>query len=309
MIKKIFNHFSWLLVLLNVFGSKVNGQCYQSTYGRGVGKVLSTCNSDEEKNGLLCYPKCRKDYFGNGPICYEQCRNGYSNTGKTCFRGIDTYTKRNMFSDCNSGYTDLGFTCWRAPDSYWSDSYGRGVGSPLRCESGLEQSGALCYVRCKDGYDPFGPLCWLGKCQGAFNYSCKLHTICANILLLGPIVGVPLAALCESKGLMCTRDFDQCKDINIDILVASASTVIGIATVVATAGFKTFYLKKKANKNIKIKFMFFFNFINLGADPGAWLATLSGMTDLTSNLLNDGKKIIFLIFKRFLAAHFGLKKY
>ena len=100
MIKKLFNHLSWLLVLLNVFGSKVNGQCYQSTYGRGVGKVLSTCNSDEEKNGLLCYPKCRKDYFGNGPICYEQCRNGYSNTGTTCFRGIDTYTK-SLFSNCN----------------------------------------------------------------------------------------------------------------------------------------------------------------------------------------------------------------
>jgi hypothetical protein len=45
--------------------------CWLKTYGRGVGKPLSTCSSSQEKNGLLCYPKCNTGYVGNGPVCWQ----------------------------------------------------------------------------------------------------------------------------------------------------------------------------------------------------------------------------------------------
>ena len=35
----------------------------------GIGSFK--CGIDEEKNGLLCYPKCEENYVGVGPVCWE----------------------------------------------------------------------------------------------------------------------------------------------------------------------------------------------------------------------------------------------
>lgn len=43
--------------------------------------------------------------------------------------------------------------------NYAKHSYGRGVGKPLRCASGQEQYGALCYPKCRPGYYGLGPVC------------------------------------------------------------------------------------------------------------------------------------------------------
>jgi hypothetical protein len=41
-------------------------------YDRGVGVIPSSCKSGEEKDGLLCYPKCREGWNGVGPMCWPQ---------------------------------------------------------------------------------------------------------------------------------------------------------------------------------------------------------------------------------------------
>ena len=51
-------------------GEDVLSGCWKQAYGRGVGKVISTCPSDKEKDGALCYPYCRDGYYGVGPVCW-----------------------------------------------------------------------------------------------------------------------------------------------------------------------------------------------------------------------------------------------
>ncbi len=41
----------------------------KTTYSRGAGVPLHTCGAGEEKDGLLCYPKCQDGFHGVGPMC------------------------------------------------------------------------------------------------------------------------------------------------------------------------------------------------------------------------------------------------
>ncbi len=36
--------------------------CTKDTYGRGAGTIPDSCPSGQEKQGLLCYPKCPTDW-------------------------------------------------------------------------------------------------------------------------------------------------------------------------------------------------------------------------------------------------------
>uniref|UniRef100_A0A914PLM5 Secreted protein n=1 Tax=Panagrolaimus davidi TaxID=227884 RepID=A0A914PLM5_9BILA len=58
--------------------------CWRTTYGRGVGKPISWCPADEDKNGALCYPKCKDGYLGVGPICWQKCPEGFKDIGVGC---------------------------------------------------------------------------------------------------------------------------------------------------------------------------------------------------------------------------------
>ena len=42
--------------------------CWKKSYGNGVGKPMTICNDNEDKSGLLCYPKCQGGYVGVGPV-------------------------------------------------------------------------------------------------------------------------------------------------------------------------------------------------------------------------------------------------
>ena len=44
--------------------------CWVEAYGRGVGKPITSCPADKEKDGALCYPLCRDGYNGVGPVCW-----------------------------------------------------------------------------------------------------------------------------------------------------------------------------------------------------------------------------------------------
>ncbi|CDW91799.1 UNKNOWN [Stylonychia lemnae] len=166
--------------------------CWKHAHGRGAGKVITDCHNDEDKNGALCYPKCRDGYHGVGPVCWGQCTNGYKDTGVDCLKpksygrgagypiwdhkkcnhhhsqgceksGALWYPKCNngfhnvaccvCSPDCPSGFRDIGVSCQKP-------TYGRSAGKPLHCSPGLEMSGTLCYPPCKAGYHGNGPLCW-----------------------------------------------------------------------------------------------------------------------------------------------------
>ena len=60
--------------------------CYVNSKGRGWPKPISECAEDQEKNGLLCYPKCKKGFSGFVTRCYEKCPEGYPDH-KTGFCG------------------------------------------------------------------------------------------------------------------------------------------------------------------------------------------------------------------------------
>lgn len=166
--------------------------------GRGAGKPLG-CASNEEKDGALCYPRCKAGYNGVGPVCWEQCPNGYVNDGATCRdkghvfgkksygRGVGKVAKKNCsgscekdaglwYPKCRDGYNGRGPVCWQTcPSGYKNDgatcrrpvkieakkSYGRGAGRALHaCAAGWEKDGGLCYPACPTGYAGVGPVCW-----------------------------------------------------------------------------------------------------------------------------------------------------
>ncbi|MFK0571634.1 lipase family protein [Endozoicomonas sp.] len=114
----------------------------KKSYGRGAGKPLG-CRPNEERNGLLCYKKCKNGYKGRGPVCWQQCPKGYKNHGATCYRNFFHF--------------------------FGKKTYGRGAGRTLtsKCDSGLEKDGLLCYSQCKSGYNGVGPVCW-EQCKGGF---------------------------------------------------------------------------------------------------------------------------------------------
>eukprot|EP00943_MAST-04B_sp_MAST-4B-sp1_P008058 g8058.t1 len=151
--------------------------CWKDSYGRGVGKVISSCDSSKGlvKSGALCYPYCRNDtkptYYGIGPVCWQHCKPGYVDEGALCRKdkSIITYAKH---------------------------SYGRGAGYPLTCAAGQQEDAGLCYPYCKDGYSGVGPVCWI-NCEnpdpsdgGAI--CCSNSTMCSKKIrdLAG---GLPLA--------------------------------------------------------------------------------------------------------------------
>ncbi len=171
------------------------------SYGRGVGKPMG-CASSEERDGALCYPKCKEGYNGVGPVCWQKCPSGYKNDGATCRKPGDIFGKKSYgrgvgkvfksrcsgdcekdaglwYKKCKEGYNGRGPVCWqKCPSGYKNDgatcrkpvdifgkkSYGRGVGKALHtCGSGKEKDAGLCYTQCKKGYNGVGPVCW-GSC-------------------------------------------------------------------------------------------------------------------------------------------------
>jgi len=173
-----------LLVLS--LGPFKNQNCWVEAYGRGVGKPISSCPDDKEKDGLLCYPKCREGYYGVGPVCWEYCPSDFRDDGAFCYKpdsygrgagsihecencekwGLLWYPKcRTNFHnvaccvcspDCPSGMTDIGISCAKG-------SYGRTAGTPLTCKSDEEYDAGLCYPPCENGANGVGPVCW-GNC-------------------------------------------------------------------------------------------------------------------------------------------------
>jgi cytolysin (calcineurin-like family phosphatase) len=59
----------------------------KKSYGRGVGKPISSCPAGQDKDGALCYPACEAGMHGVGPVCWQVCPSGYTDTGAFCSKG------------------------------------------------------------------------------------------------------------------------------------------------------------------------------------------------------------------------------
>jgi len=166
--------------------------CWLKAMGRGVGKPIHSCPKDQDKSGLLCYPKCQENYTGVGPVCWQNCEKNFRDDGAYCFktppygRGAgyvlwkkDKCEKENPIGcekygllyypkckpgfknfgccictpTCPEGMTDIGISCQKK-------SYGRGVGKPLGCGDEQDYDAGLCYGKCQNGFKGIGPVCW-----------------------------------------------------------------------------------------------------------------------------------------------------
>jgi len=45
--------------------------CTKKSVGRGVGAPIHACADNMDKDGALCYPKCKSGFHGVGPVCWE----------------------------------------------------------------------------------------------------------------------------------------------------------------------------------------------------------------------------------------------
>lgn len=96
-------------------------------------------------------------------------------------------------------------------------------------------SSLVCYPKCNTEHAPYGPLCYLKECRGAYKYSCNLPLLCAQLLLV-PGIGPVAAAICSSKGLLCTLNRSQCVKMNKEISFASMLVLKNLASFIATDG-------------------------------------------------------------------------
>lgn len=239
--------------------------CYRESYGRTAGTPLTACGANEEKNGALCYPKCRPGYSGAGPVCWQTCPHGFKDIGVSCTkpaaygRGTgypwkfgDPLNDRNMFKrcehqhgrgncekygaivypKCKSGYHAFGSNICTpiCPDGMRDDgafcakhSYGRGVGTPLRCAAGLEQNGALCYPRCRAGFHGVGPVCWQTCSAG--------RTAC---------------------GAGCAASANECVSSTTGMVVAPAELAMNIMSAGTAAGPRLLAKYKNVKKAIEL---------------------------------------------------------
>jgi hypothetical protein len=131
--------------------------------GRGVGKPIHTCKSNEEKNGLLCYPKCENidgvSTTGVGPVCWQKCPPDFTDNGAFCLKP-KPYERGGRIVDatCPSGWTKAGvgvvskcgkIVNWKAVTQPTTKS----------CRSDEEMSAGFCFPKCKPGYHGIGPVC------------------------------------------------------------------------------------------------------------------------------------------------------
>ena len=108
-----------------------------------VASAQSECWSGAEKNGDLCYPKCKAGYSGAGPLCWQSCPSGYKDDGATCRKDVHIVSADNSkcplydkcgltfskgCSTCPAGFKNDGCTCRKDVEIIGKDSYGRGAG-------------------------------------------------------------------------------------------------------------------------------------------------------------------------------------
>jgi len=179
--------------------------CWEESYGRGVGTPIDSCPSGNERNGELCYPNCPSGYKGDGPVCWQTCPPGFNDNGAFC--GKTSYTRSTYsiihekkcndenpqgcekgvgvyYPKCRSGFKGDGPVCWAICQNGMKDigvscakaSQTRGAGTPLVCSPDKQYDAGLCYNPCKSYYSGVGPVCW-GSCPNGMS---KCGALCVT---------------------------------------------------------------------------------------------------------------------------------
>lgn len=76
----------YLVLFAVVSQLSLGGICWKRTYGRGVGTIPGSCSFDQQKQGLLCYQKCRSGYHGFLNTCAQDCPSRFRDDGLFCFK-------------------------------------------------------------------------------------------------------------------------------------------------------------------------------------------------------------------------------
>ena len=143
------------------------------------------CQSDQDEDAGLCYPKCQAGYNGVGPICWNTCPLGMTDIGVSCQKNgpinragnpqapscrTDQETDAGLcYPKCPSKYKGVGPVCWNACPSGMTDigvscqkngTISRSKSQlTTKCPPDQQLDNGLCYPSCKDGYQGVGPTC------------------------------------------------------------------------------------------------------------------------------------------------------
>ena len=61
-----------LIVMVEVCTFKSSVMFFIFGFFKGAGHPISSCPGNSEKNGGLCYPKCKRGYKGLGPVEFNR---------------------------------------------------------------------------------------------------------------------------------------------------------------------------------------------------------------------------------------------
>ena len=229
--------------------------CWRETWGTGVATGIPTdCPAGTERNGLLCYDKCKAGYASDGVAgCIQNCPEGAVNDGLFC--GWPSYKvaeypiwdegkcRRNhatvgcgkigllWVENCRTGYRHvagfcekrdidcqaLGLSGNRIANSCAKTLYFREA-KTAGCGSGYDQDAGLCYKACGGNADRVGPLCW-GHCPAGW----------------------------VNCGMGCAKDQSKCNkavaDQGVSVVDSAASIALMVGTMGASAAGKTMMSK------------------------------------------------------------------
>lgn len=217
--------------------------CYKNSFGRGVGAPLTTCGQGTEKNGSLCYPKCRDGFAGEGPVCWGTCPSGFNDIGAFCQktgqydregfpwvggdpplpnysgpigrceakygRGACELNGAVVYPKCRAGFVLSGVTsCAPACPAGWEDN-GTGCTKPSYGR-GVGQK-----MTCSPGLEEQNALCY-NKCQGDFEG-------------IGPICWQNCRGNQSFQcGIGCASDVNSCATATTDMITAPILLLFGL---------------------------------------------------------------------------------
>jgi|LakMenE18May11ns_1017337.scaffolds.fasta_scaffold00026_3 hypothetical protein len=179
--------------------------------GRGVGKPIHTCKNNEEKSGLLCYPKCENidgvSTTGVGPVCWQKCPPDFTDNGAFCLKPKPYGRGVGRIPDVScptAGYTVKGV----GKASFCSKGL-KTEASKTSCRADEEMYLGLCYPKCKSGYSAFGSNICSPNCPAGFGTDIGISCTKKN---KGRGIGKPLgcAENEENDAALC---YPKCNDV------------------------------------------------------------------------------------------------
>lgn len=223
--------------------------CWKVSKPNTAGKVLSTCGPNEEKDGALCYPKCKSGYSGVGPVCWSGCPSDFTDTGAHCLKP-KAYGR-------GAGYP------WKFGDKAFSLD-----GARKRCKKAhgrCEKHGEIIYPKCRAGFSPAGCCICSPKCPSGMTdigvscekksygrgagrpMSCKSHEVQKGALCYpqcpsdydhgGPVCWKRCGEGHETNcGAMCGKSPSVCALEVTNMVLASGELVANIAGAALTGG-------------------------------------------------------------------------